>query len=394
MGGLQACSPGPFGSARAEPSSDIRILAIIEYLVFHPWKTAVVLVIGILLGTGAFYAYELNRALGAVATEDFDPATARLAMTGTPARTTGTTVSSLVPDEQDFDLNAGPLAEMVGTYGATTRASQQFPEAFGVPIPDEQFDSYLLVGTDASGFLADAIVLGLQPSNGGAPIMVSLPRDLYVWNLCLDRMSRLNEGLNGCKGVATGSELMAIMVEDYTGIPVDHLARINFAGFARLVDSMGGITVCVDYPTRDPKAELEIDTTGCQVVRGSVALAWVRSRSTEQLRNGEWVQVVGSDFARQNRQQDVLFQLARKAGKFSSPATLASQLSAVAKSVKLDSSWTFGQAVGAGWRYRGITKDSVRRFTIEVSDFRTSGGAAVLIPTASFTEQLGTVWDG
>jgi hypothetical protein len=69
------------------------------------------------------------------------------------------------------------------------------------------------------------------------------------------------------------------------------------------------------------------------------------------------------------------------------------RLSAVASSVRLDSEWTFGQAVSTGWRYRGITKDEVRRFTVEVRDFRSPQGAAVLLPRVTFTEQLAEVHD-
>jgi LCP family protein required for cell wall assembly len=260
-------------------------------------------------------------------------------------------------------------------------------------VPDEVFDSYLLLGTDASGFLADAIILALQPSEGGAPILVSLPRDLYVWNLCDDRFSRLNEGLGGCPGTASGSELMAIMVEDYTGIPVDHLARINFGGFARVVDSLGGVSVCVDHPTRDINSGLNIAEPGCQTVNGETALGWVRSRNTEQFIDGGWKQVTGSDFVRQTRQQDVLFQLAGRAASFSNPTALVSRLSAVASSVRLDSDWSFGQAIATGWRYRGIEKDSVKRFSIEVDNFRSPQGAAVLVPDVTFTDQLATVYD-
>ena len=126
---------------------------------------------------------------------------------------------------------------------------------------------------------------------------------------------------------------------------------------------------------------------------GEVALAWVRSRHPEELIDGEWRSVGGSDFGRQSRQQDVLFQLAGRAANFSSPNALVDRLSAVASSVRLDSEWTFGQAVGAGWRYRGISKDEVRRFTVEVREFRSPQGAAVLMPAVTFTEQLAEVHD-
>ena len=278
------------------------------------------------------------------------------------------TVLDLTIVEPLFDVNGDPLELIAETYGAKFSPQELYPTVFGEPIPDEVFEAYLLVGSDASGQLADAIILALQPNSGGAPIMVSLPRDLWVWNICKNRFSRLNEGLNGCSGVASGSELMAIMVEDYTGVPIDHLARINFDGFASLVDAMGGITVCVDYPSRDEKSKLDITEPGCQVADGDTALAWVRSRKMEQLKNEVWVQVSGSDFVRQTRQQDALFQLAGKAASFSSPTSLSSKLSAVANSVRLDSSWSFGQAVSVGWKYRGITKSSVDRFSIRVPE--------------------------
>jgi LCP family protein required for cell wall assembly len=265
--------------------------------------------------------------------------------------------------------------------------------AKGVPIPDEVFESFLLVGTDASGSLADTIILALQPADGSDPLMVSLPRDLFVWNLCKETFTRLNAGLGGCDEVASGPELLAIMVEDYTGIPVDHLARIDFDGFARLVDVMGGLEVCVDYPTRDAKSHLELENPGCQEVDGETALAWVRSRHPEQLVGGNWRPAQGSDFTRQEHQQDALFQLAARAATFSSPATLTDRLSAVASSVRLDSSWTLADAVATAWRYRGISKDSVRRFSIEVDEYRTSYGAEVLLSEISFADQLAAVYN-
>jgi LCP family protein required for cell wall assembly len=311
---------------------------------------------------------------------------------------TGTTSGEIVfvepaPYPEGEDL-AEQQMELAGEFDLTGSFDPFVltPNSFGEAIDDEVFTSYLLVGADASGFLADVIILALQPEDGSNPIMVSLPRDLFVWNLCKRTLTRLNEGLGGCTGVASGSELLAIMVEDYTGIPVDHVARVNFAGFARIVDAMGGVTICVDHPTRDAKSHLDIAKAGCRRANGEVALAWVRSRHTEQQIGGAWVGVAGSDFARQTRQQDVLFQLADKAASFSSPMSLTSKLSAVSESVRLDSSWTFVQAVSAAWRYRGITKDSVDRFSIDVQNYRAPGGAAVLLPTASFKEQLEQIY--
>ena len=360
-----------------------------KYAVFHPWRVAAILVIGVLLGYFGFYAYQLNTLIGLVATESFDPGSARAAIAAAQA-TEATELPELTSEVAPAGLGFDPVAESMESL------SSGIPDfnlaAFGEPIPDSVFDAYLLVGSDASGYLADAIILALQPTDGSAPIMVSLPRDLYLWNACKRDFTRLNEGLGGCPGFASGSELMAIMVEDYTGIPIDHLARVNFDGFAGVVDAMGGITICVDNPTRDPKAGLDIPNPGCQEADGQLALAWVRSRRMEQLIDGKWVVVSGSDFARQRRQQDVLFQLAARAAGFSSPGALTERLSAVASSIRLDSGWSFGQAVATAWKYRGISKSSVRRFSIRVTDYTAPSGARVLLPVVPFRDELGKVY--
>lgn len=362
-------------------------MRLLEYIVFHPWKALTILLAGTLLGLGSFYTYQVSAALDVVAIEDFDPSMARSAIESDSGDTPDISSVSGAPRydlEKEMELIATRLDsnQQRGSFNAS---------ALGEPIADEVFDAYLLVGTDASGFLADTIILGLQPAAGGAPILVSLPRDLFVWNLCKQTFTRLNSGLGGCPGVATGFELLAIMVEDYTGIPIDHLASVDFDGFARLVEVMGGVTVCVDHPTRDARAHLNLETAGCQVVDGETALAWARSRHPEQLIDGRWQAVSGSDFTRQNHQQDVLFQLAGKAANFSSPTVLVDRLSVVSSSLRLDSSWTLPRAVATAWAYRGIPKDSVQRFAISVSEYRTSHGAQVLLPAEPFKSQLETV---
>jgi LCP family protein required for cell wall assembly len=346
-------------------------LALVKYVVFHPWRASTVLVVGVIVGLGSFYAYQVNAALGAVAVEEFDPDSARKAIEATPQLPVESPPSSAAHpfDGSAYDIEK-ELAAIAANVADIPEEDSFNTAAFGEPLDDAIFDAYLLIGTDASGYLADTIILALQPGRGGAPIMVSLPRDSTVEH---------QQGAYPPEhrswwlfGVASGSELLAIMAEDYTGIPIDHLARVDFDGFARIVDVMGGITICVDNPTRDAKSHLLIESTGCQTRNGATALAWVRSRHPEELAGNGWVPVGGSDFGRQERQQDVLFQLAARAAGFSSPGSLTDKLSAVASSVRLDSSWTFGSAVGAAWRYRGISKEDVKRFSIETSNYRTS----------------------
>jgi LCP family protein required for cell wall assembly len=366
---------------------------VIKYAVRHPWKVAIIVITGALLGVGMFYVVQVQAALNTVATEDFDPDAARSAIVDT-----GSDLSNWVfvepADDSGEEVTGDSQSELARVFDLTEGLDPHTfnPYVFGAPVEDDMFTSYLLVGTDASGFLADVIILALEPSDGSDPILVSLPRDLYVWNVCESSFTRLNAGLGGCAGFASGTEMLAILVEDYTGIAIDHSARVDFSGFSRIVDAMGGTTICVDHPTRDAKSKLDIPRSGCRHADGATTLAWVRSRHTEQLKGGEWVQVVGSDFARQGRQQDVLFQLADKTARFTSPASLTDKVSAVVSSLRLDDSWSFGQAVATAWRHRGISKDDVLGFAIDADNYRTPGGAAVLLPTKPFADHLAEVY--
>lgn len=365
----------------------------------HPWRVVIVCLAGVMLGLVAFSGVQVWVTFDRVSTEDFDPEAARLALGLADSNSAVTFVepAEFEPElpEDEFAV-VDPSVELLELQDIRD-LSQAFlprdlsPFSFGEPIPDEMFTSYLLTGTDASGFLADVIILALQPEDGGDPIMVSLPRDLYVWNECKNTFTRLNAGLGGCTGVASGMEMIALLVEDYTGIPIDHVARTSFSGFEKVVDSMGGTTICVDYPSRDWRSGLDIPA-GCRRADGATTLAWVRSRHTEQYIGGRWKQVVGSDYARQARQQDVLFQLAAKVARFSTPASLVRRLAAVSSAVRLDSSWTFGQAVSTAWRYRGIDRGGVLRFSIEASNYRTPGGSQVLLPAGYFRDQLAEVF--
>jgi LCP family protein required for cell wall assembly len=369
---------------------------VISYLRDHPLRIAIIIGGGIVLGIAGFVWATFSGLKG----EDFDPAAAAEAIGSRSPEEIEATVKALTADQRamldrmaaqglaSYDLEQdilGRIAELNDRKAFTN------PDAESPLLPDGMFDSYLLIGADASGALADTVILGLIPSDGGAPMMASLPRDLYVRNPCTSGWSRLNTGLGGCKGFASGLELVALMVQGYTGIEVDHTARVTFEGFAAIVDAMGGATICPEYATRDVKSGLDI-AAGCQQANGQVTLAWVRSRSPEQLIDGSWQRAAGSDFDRQARQQDVLFQLVGRIGSFGSLDSLSATLSAVASYLRLDSSWGFADALATAWTYRGISRDDVHRLPIPVSDYRTSGGAQVLIPTRQFNQVLAAVY--
>jgi LCP family protein required for cell wall assembly len=105
--------------------------------------------------------------------------------------------------------------------------------------------------------------------------LLSIPRDLWVdipghgvysgWN-------RINAAFN------TGPSVLVQTIEDNLKIPIDHYAAVNFAGFANMVNALGGIYLDFRDPVYDQYSGLNIETRGCQLINGSQALALVRSR--------------------------------------------------------------------------------------------------------------------
>jgi LCP family protein required for cell wall assembly len=370
---------------------------VADYVRAHPIRSGIILLAGLIVGLASFLITQVWLTFDAVATESFDPAGAALAL---DQRSEAEVVEAIVDAQNREALLREPRAdlippdidqELLAIRANSGRRVYSNSAAIGLALPDEMFDAYLGVGSDASGTRADTIILALAPTDGAAPILVSIPRDLYVKNPCTNGWSRVNSGLGGCQGFASGTELIALMVEGYTGIPIDHVARVNFDGFAALVNALGGASICTDYPARDPRSGLDLPG-GCVWADGYTTLAWVRSRHTESLIDGEWKVIAGSDFDRQSRQQDILFQLARSLANFDSVGSLGSRLEAVASVVRVDSGWSFGDAIATAWRYRGIGKDGVNRLSVRVGDLRTSAGELVLAPVVNFNDLLSSVY--
>lgn len=293
-----------------------------------------------------------------------------------------------IADEERRQAEAELEAELRDLERDPTPPPLEIPSAVSPALPDDMFQSILLVGTDASGYLADTIIDVLLPSDGSTPLIVSIPRDLYVGDACTHRYQRINASMGGCPGVAGGPDLLALNVQAFTGIKVDHYARVSFAGFSTVVDRLGGAQVCVgDLPIRDLKSGLAL-AAGCQHADGAQTLAWVRSRNPEVYKDGQWVKAPGSDFDRQRKQQEILFQLADVLSSYSSVGALTGALQNLASAVRMDSGFSVAQAASIGFRYRGIGPGDVTRLSIQVSDYTTSAGAQVLIPTRTFNADL------
>jgi LCP family protein required for cell wall assembly len=140
--------------------------------------------------------------------------------------------------------------------------------------PADQFGS----PEDVPGSRADVVIVVHRTPDGTSTF--SVPRDLLVRT---DRgPARL--ALSWQQGPRALIDALCSL-----GIPTGHLVSIDLAGFAALVDAVGGLDVDVPAAVRDEYSGLWLSQAGHQHVDGLTALALVRSRHPQHLVGGRWV---------------------------------------------------------------------------------------------------------
>lgn len=163
---------------------------------------------------------------------------------------------------------------------------------------DGKGTNYLIVGSDsrdglskddkkklhtgsAEGKRTDSMMILHTGDNGNT--MISLPRDSWVQipSFKGSQSGKLfpakgHNKLNAAYAM-DGPELLVRTIEANTGLHIDHYAEIGFAGFANIVDAVGGVEIDIpqDIKDRDSGADFK---KGKQTLDGQQALAFVRNR--------------------------------------------------------------------------------------------------------------------
>jgi LCP family protein required for cell wall assembly len=215
------------------------------------------------------------------------------------------------------DPDGGPAPSLAIT---SSGGGSPEPSAGSSPTPTSRIN-ILLTGIDSSPSRSQALndtllVVSIDPVTG-AMAFVSFPRDL----------ARLPEPGGGIYAGKINSIMsyadrhpdkypqggMAALTKEVgflLGAKVDYYASVNLAGFRKLIDRVGGVTVDVTTPINDPsyggwdhpgKIGFKI-SAGRHKLDGDTALAYVRSRKG----------IGDSDFGRARRQQQLLVALQRK----------------------------------------------------------------------------------
>ena len=258
-----------------------------------------------------------------------------------------------------------------------------------LPIGDDTLVIALL-GTDndraSSIWRTDSIILAFIIQDTGRIGLLSIPRDLWVYipdrgNGRINTVDALGERGQQPSG---GLALLDKTLRHNLGVPVDHMVCIDFEGFVRIVDAVGGITVDVEKPiadifpdTQSPTGEFHMDlAAGPQHLDGRTALAYCRSRLST------------SDFDRARRQRQVLLALWKQAFTVDTLAQAPQLWETFGDS--FDTDLSLGQAAQlAQWVY-GIDAGNVRSASLDatmVEPWTTPQGAQVLLPRREIIQQ-------
>lgn len=250
---------------------------------------------------------------------------------------------------------------------------------------DQGFRNILIVGSDSREDLPDGfdnfgsfggertdviMIAHVVPGQSGQ--LLSLPRDLKV-AIPGNGTNRINAAF-----VFGGPDLLVQTIQNNFGIPINHYVEINFGGFARVVDALGGITKTFDHPARDRKSGLNVEA-GTQTMNGETALAYARSRSYQELIDGSWQSVDGSDIGRTHRQQEVLLLMFDQATSASAAFNLPSFASTFAEQITADAGFSTSVMVELGRAALGLDSGRIETMTLPVTS-STEGGVAYVIP--------------
>lgn len=237
----------------------------------------------------------------------------------------------------------------------------------------------LLLGTDArleeaGPTRTDAIVVVHIARDTGQVSMLSIPRDLWV-KYPTGGEGRINAAYaigENRFGPGGGAALAKSTVSKLLGIPIDYFVLINFEGFKKIIDLIGGIEVDVPhaiydpaYPTDDYRTIEVSFAAGRQWMDSERALIYARTRHAD------------SDFGRNQRQQQVLmaiFQRIRDRGLLQQLTSLDDYTGALRGYVLTDINYRMMLELASF--ARTIDSEDILRYAIDSSSIvELSGGA-------------------
>ena len=217
------------------------------------------------------------------------------------------------------------------------------------------------------GSRTDTIMLVHVVPKSGDVKLLSIPRDLLV-EVEPGERDKINAAYN-----FGGVEKTIDALENYTGVPVDHYAVVDFEGFERVIDAMGGVRVDVGDGQFPDKWRIGQDV---QRLNGHKALIYARYRGTP-----------GADLDRMQRQRELVGALRSEALRWHTVKTLPQIMAVMNENVQtdldVDGAVTLGQVIIRKGRHAEMTSQQLQGTPETLAN-----GEQVLIPDEEANEPI------
>ncbi|WP_344137696.1 LCP family protein [Pedococcus bigeumensis] len=236
----------------------------------------------------------------------------------------------------------------------------------------------LVIGSDARSGLAgarsDVIVLMHVADDRKTVTLVHFPRDLWV-SVPGHGKDKINAAF-----AYGGSPLLVRTLQDLVGVPIDHVALVDFEGFKNMTDAVGGVNVYAEEPSTSRGYTFH---KGFNQMDGAAALAFVRER--KQLSEG--------DISRGRRQQAFIKALMLKSlskDVLTNPVKLAQFVDAGTANLTVDNGFSVADMRSEAFSMRSLRGKDIAFVTAPFTGFGTSpGGASIDIVDEAGMKTLG-----
>jgi LCP family protein required for cell wall assembly len=244
----------------------------------------------------------------------------------------------------------------------------------------------LLLGSDSrdpavtTGSRSDTIILMHLPADHRHAYLISIPRDTYVY---IPRSpTNPDEGDTHDKinaAFAWGGAALAVQtVEAFTGVRIDHVVLLDFAGFAKVTDALGGVTMTVDQTITSIFPPYRVFTAGGHHFNGAEALDYVRQRE----------QFADSDITREKHQQEFLkavMDTGASTGTLTNPVRLDAFVHALSAAITADRGLSIPDFTV---EFHSLRSADLTFLTSPFSGFDTIDDQSVVIPDPQRTQPL------
>ncbi|GII61348.1 LytR family transcriptional regulator [Sphaerisporangium krabiense] len=268
-----------------------------------------------------------------------------------------------------------------GTAGSDPRGAMNIL-LVGVDKRDDltrQEQNRLHLGREVGQRSDTMMVIHLSEDHGKVTV-VSLPRDSWV-----DIPGKGSHKINSAYSMG-GAPLAVRTVQNATGLTINHYVEVNVLGFIRVVDALGGVSVCTPVAIDDQHTGFKLQP-GTYELDGAKALFYARTRATAR-----------SDLDRIDRQQQVISALLHRAlsgGTLANPAKLTGLVGSTLKTLTVDEKLS-KDLLGLADQLKDVSTDDVAFATVPLADVNyraPTGESAVLWDKAAARDLFRRIGD-